>query len=130
MDGNGRNIETAATATLNTNGLVREWFYRADLGNWVRIATLVEADDVPFPVEFDPYFEIMLAMRLNPHYGQSLSPEQVRTLVRAKSRLNARYSQTTEVLPDVNWRSIPSQQKYWSAYSDDSFSTGYPYWWK
>jgi hypothetical protein len=130
LDGNGRNIESAATLVLNTNGLTREWFYRADLGNWVRVATLATTDEMPFPSEFDPYFEIMLAMRLNPHYGQSLAPETVKTLVRAKSKMNARYGQTTEVLPDVNWRNIPSQSKYWSAYSDDSFNTGRPYWWK
>jgi hypothetical protein len=130
LDANGRTIDGAATLVLNTNGLTQQWFYRADLGEWLTLATLVEADTMPFPQEFDPYFEIMLTMVVNPQYGQSLAPETIKQMVRLKSQLNARYSQTTEVLPDCDWRNVPSQQKWYGAYSDNSFTKGWPYPWR
>jgi hypothetical protein len=127
LDGNGRNIEDTATVTLSTNSLNRQWMYRADTGNWVRIATLATSDQLPFPEEFDDYFITMLAMRLNPTYGQSLAPETLKLLSRSRGQLNARYSQMQQVNPDVDWRSIPSQRKRYGSYGSDSFDTGRTY---
>lgn len=129
LDGNGRNIEGAATLTLNTDDLVGQWMYRADTANWVRIETLDSSDSMPFPQEFDDYFTIMLALRLNPSYGQELSPSTLKMLARSRSQLTARYSQTREILSDIDWRSIPSQRKNYSGTNADDFDTGRVYPW-
>jgi hypothetical protein len=93
LSGNGRLIEGAATLTLNTDDLTREWMYRGDTGNWVRIGNLVSADHLPFPSEFDDYFITMLAMRLNPRHGVAMPAETVAYLKRIKNVLRARYAQ-------------------------------------
>jgi hypothetical protein len=49
LDGNGRTIENAATLVLNTNGLNREWFYRADLGGWKKLPALPRPTICRFP---------------------------------------------------------------------------------
>lgn len=97
IDGNGRSVEGSSSVTLNTNGLEREWFYRQDLGDWVRYSALEEADTFPFPEEFDDMFISMLAMRLNPAYGASMDPQSIEVLNRAKRQFKARYHQTVEV---------------------------------
>jgi hypothetical protein len=92
LDGNGRNIEGAATLTLNTDDTTKHWMYRADTGNWVLIETLETTDQMPFPAEFDDFFITMLAMRINPRYGQSLAPETMERLRNTRSKIRARYS--------------------------------------
>lgn len=91
LDGNGRRIEAASTVTLNTNNLTREWIYRADLGEWKRLSTLTASDSLPFPTDFDDYFIILLAMRLNPRYGQELQQGSAIWLEGMANRLEARY---------------------------------------
>lgn len=91
LDGNGRRIETAASVTLNTNSLARQWMYRADTGNWVKITDLVAADTMPFPTEFDDYFIVRLAIRLNPRNSAQLAQESANALERAEGQLRARY---------------------------------------
>jgi len=91
LDANGRTIEGAATLVLNTNGLDAQWIYRADLGNWVRITGLAASDTVPFPQEFDDYFTILLAMRLNPRHGRELAASSATWLQSQSQRLEARY---------------------------------------
>lgn len=91
--GNGNLIGGAATATLNTNGLDAEWFYRADTGNWVQYAPLLIDDSFPFPEEFDDFFITMLAIRLNPAYGASIDGQSQAVLTRATKQIRARYSQ-------------------------------------
>lgn len=91
LDGNGRKIEGVAALVLNVDGLDRQWIYRADKGEWVRISALAEGDTFPFPVEFEDYFVTMLAVRLNPQYGQAM-PESVSFALRdAEGRFSARY---------------------------------------
>ena len=91
LDANGRRIEDAATVTLMTNFMDRQWFYRADLAQWVRLTGLTETDNLPFPIEFDDYFIILLAMRLNPRYGQELQTTSAQWLESMANRLEARY---------------------------------------
>lgn len=92
LDGNSRRIETAATVTLNTSSLARQWMYRADLGNWVRLTSLAAGDEMPFPVEFDDYFIIGLAIRLNPrHRSDGMSQESATRWQRQEGQLQARY---------------------------------------
>ena len=91
LDGNGRRIETTATVTLNTASLSRQWMYRADAGNWVRITDLVAADTMPFPTEFDDYFVTALALQLAPANSASLPAEVMDRYRRAEGQIQARY---------------------------------------
>lgn len=91
LDGNGRRIETTATVALNTNSLSRQWMYRGDTGNWVRLTDLVAADTMPFPTEFDDYFIISLAMRLNPRNNATTAQESGSALERQLRQIRARY---------------------------------------
>lgn len=129
LNGNGRNIEGVATLTLSTNGLNRQWMYRADLGNWVVITDLLTSDQMPFPEEFDNYFVLMLAMRLNPMYGQTMAAETIKALQRARGQLNARYALTKEVQSDLDPRNITSQRRYYDNFDGDDFNTGKPWPW-
>jgi hypothetical protein len=91
LDGNGRMIESSATLTLSTNGLTRQWFYRDDSANWVKLTDLALSDAMPFPEEFNDYFITRLAMRLFPRQGIKTSPETADALVRAERQIRARY---------------------------------------
>lgn len=125
IDPNGRKIEgSPSDLVLSTEGIDRQWMYRGDKGGWVRIASLATSDEMPFPVEYDPYFIIMLAARLNPAYGQALAPETVKMLGRAKSALNARYRKKGHVAPtDVGL--VDLRERYYSS-GMTPFYTGYP----
>jgi hypothetical protein len=97
LDAQGRTIEGAATYVGNTNGLTKIWFYRADLGNWAALTPLTLIGDFPFPPEWDDYFTTMLAMRVNPRYGRSMTQESLAALGRSLSMLQARYKQSQSV---------------------------------
>lgn len=90
--GNGRLIDGATSIVLNTNGASGEWFYQADTGNWVRYAELTLEGEMPFPEEFDDYFVMSLAMRINPLYGKTLDQQAITFYNRSKRQLQARYS--------------------------------------
>ena len=94
LTGNGRLIESATSLVLSTDSLARQWFYRADLGDWRRVTDFVEADEFPFPPEFDDYFVTLLAMRLNPRYGRTLGEESAAALSKARTAFRNRYRQT------------------------------------
>lgn len=103
LDGNGRTIEGSATSVQSTDDTNRTWFYRADLGEWVVLSTLTGADpeEFPFPAEFDDYFITMLAARLNPRYGRSLSEASTAALARSLDILRSRYTQAEEPQPEL-----------------------------
>lgn len=101
LEGNGRTIEGASSVTVDTDLMNRQWMYRADSGNWVRISELVSADPMPFPTEFDDYFSTMLAMRLNPRFSQQIPQEVMQALTRQRSQLRARYAQIRELESDL-----------------------------
>ena len=91
LDGNGRTIEGAATLTLSTNSDARQWLYRADTANWVKIAALLTSDQMPFPVDFDQYSINRLATELNPQNGVTTAPEVVARMEKDETKLRARY---------------------------------------
>lgn len=130
LDGNGRKIEDAATLVLSDEGLSREWLYRSDLGNWVRIATLTTSDELPFPLEFDDYFITMLALRLNPRYGQMLTPESREALARSKKQLTARYNHKQEIESDLNPRGMLADKRVYTSFDGDEFTTGRAHLWR
>lgn len=111
LNANGREIEGSATLTLNTNGTFREWFYRADLGDWVRITSLATGDQSPFPSMFDNMFTILLAMRLNPRYGREMDAQSAEILKMGRRQFIARYlqSQPLEINDSISWPFMSTQ---------------------
>ena len=94
LNGNGRLIEGTPTAVLDTDGFASQWIYRADLATWVVVDPLVEGSEMPFPEDFDDYFIIMLAMRLNPRYGRTLTQESQARLMQQRQQMILRYNQS------------------------------------
>lgn len=131
IEGNGRLIETAPSIVLNTDGTFVEWFYRADLGAWVKLADLADDDDNPFPAAFDNMFMIMLAMRLNPRYGRSLDDQSIATLKSNRREFIARYLQSRplEIDDSISWPFMSTQgydtQRAFT--SQTGFNRGRPY---
>lgn len=111
FDANGRTIEGNPTLTLNTNGANQEWFYRADKGDWVKITALAATDENPFPEDFDAFFYIGLAMRLNPRYGRQMDPLTQAVFKQQRSQFTARYlqSQPLELDDSLSWPFMSSQ---------------------
>jgi hypothetical protein len=135
LSGNGRNIEGASSLTLNTNSLTRQWLYRSDTGNWAKLTDLITSDQLPFPEEFDDFFIISLAARLNPRYGQTLDPaSQLLLFSVLVLSLRARYHSFKQILSpdlDVRFDGLNNPRAYYSRYwsNDRDFTTGRPWPW-
>lgn len=100
--GNGRKIDGADQVVLSVNSTAKTWVYREDVGNWVTAVPLVLEGEMPWPAEFDDMFIIMLAMRLNPRYGQVINPASVSALQDVTTKFTARYSQSTTQVGSEN----------------------------
>jgi hypothetical protein len=111
LDANGRTIEGSPTLVLDTDGLSREWFYRADKGDWVRLTSLTVDDENPFPEDFDTLFIILLAMRLSPRYGRALDATSVSVMNKLRTEFVARYlqSQPLEINDSISWPFMSTQ---------------------
>lgn len=112
--GNGRLIEENDSLVLNTNNLNREWFYRADTSNWVRVTDLAADDLSPFPEEFDDLITTMLAIRLNPRYGGAIDEGLVAAMKRSLRQFRARYRQSNQETVDDGIVRLSSSKGYWS----------------
>ena len=95
--GNGRNVDAATTAVLNTASIKKEWFYRADLGSWMAITNLGVNDAFPFPLEFEDLFVIGLATRLNPRNGVAIDEQAMMNFRRQRNLFRARYAQSNQM---------------------------------
>lgn len=93
LDGNGRSISGNSTLVLSTNDVRKEFFYRADLGEWVEINDLELTDAMPFPPDFDDFFTTALAMRLNPRYGRDIPEDAKMRYMSQRNQLIIRYDQ-------------------------------------
>lgn len=120
--GNGRLIEDQFSITLDTNGFDGEWFYRADLSNWIKYAPLALDDTFPFPEEFDDFFITLLAIRINPAYGVSLDDQGKLIFTRAKTQFRARYNQDIQMRSELGLIRMPR-----TAADRDIFGTSYRY---
>lgn len=133
--GNGRRIEAAETLVLSTVGLDAQWFYRGDLGNWLRLTSLDLTDEYPFPEEFDDFFITLLAMRLNPSYATALAGESMQVFARAKKQFQSRYNQHIEMHSEIGLIRMPRQAADRDGFNRDGwygdptslFNRGYPY---
>ncbi len=113
LRGNGRGVDTATTAVLNTASLKKEWFYRADLGSWMTISDLQLTDVFPFPQEFDDFFIIGLALRLNPRNGV-MTDDQTRIVFnRQRNIFRARYTQSIKQDSEEGLLRLPSSRGYY-----------------
>lgn len=100
VNGNGRLIDGQVQLILNTNGVAKEYFYRADTGSWMSVLNLSLSDTFPFPVEFEDFFIIGLAMRVNPRNKQDIDPQSIKTYTRLRSLFRARYHQVLDQRPE------------------------------
>jgi hypothetical protein len=125
LNGNGRKVENTASVVLNTNSLVREWFYRADLGSWTRITDLTADSDSPLPTEFDDLLVTLLAMRINHRYGEQTSQETSAILTRIRNLFKSRYRQTQEIGVEEALQRLSSHPR-WADLSNSStrFNSG------
>lgn len=121
---NGKKIDGADSVVLSTNGFSMEWFYRADLGEWVRSLPLAASDEMPFPLEFDDYFITALAFRLSRRYGQAVAPETLEVYRKSRSQLRARYAQKKERASEAGLRQI-TPDWFWTTAAD--FRRGRPW---
>lgn len=133
--GNGRNIEGDSDQTFNVPGTIRQWVYREDLGDWITVIPLVADGEMPWPPEFDDMFIIMLAMRLNPRYGQVMHPASVEALKQATTQFSARYTQDNVQMPvEDGLLYLPSNYRFGNRYGlrgygdpNQFFLNGYVY---
>lgn len=99
IDAGGRLIEGTSGIILGAPlSSPVEWFYRADLSDWRRRATLLADSESPFPPEFDDMLIAWLAIRLMARYGnepRSGTAEMFQTMLR---KFKARYTQKTGVI--------------------------------
>lgn len=130
LKGNGATIEGASEIVLNTDAIDRRWIYRSDLGGWVHIAELETPDEMPFAREFDDYFIIGLAMRVNPRNSVPMTAESMEAYRRAKKRLRSRYDQQVQMTPEQALVRLPSSGRNHNEYYDhlDLFSQGFVTW--
>lgn len=123
INANGRLIEGSDSIDVDVNFVNSQWMFRADTSNWVLISSLIDADDMPFPPEFDDYFITMLAMRLDPRYSQTITPETMQALSRSRSQLRARYSQRKQAESDVKPFGLRTERMY-NSYPNEDFDAG------
>lgn len=102
LNGNGRTIEGVTTKTFTFASPVpatpKRWFYRDDLADWVLVADLVSADELPYPKEFDDFFVCALAKRLAPSFGKIIAKETIQTALDTECAFLARYRQPTDTV--------------------------------
>lgn len=135
VHGNGSFIEGAESVTLNTDSLDREWFFREDKAEWVRYSPLALFDEFPFPSEFDDFFIISLAFRLNPAYQREIDPQSKIMWDKSRTALSSRYSQSipmnpeTALIANANMTADRNDHRYgFLVYEDDQmFNRGWSY---
>lgn len=102
--GNGNLISGQPSILLDQTGSTTKLMYRRDLAEWRPVGVLEGASQMPYPTEFDDFWIIMLAMRMNPRYGKEISPITLQVFNDVRSRFMSRYmSHTTPSQPDIIW---------------------------
>ena len=109
VSGNGRKIEGNSTLVLNVSALNREWFYREDLGAWVRLTDLGSNDESPLPFEFDDLLISLLAIRLSPRYAAQADALYYKMM---RVKLRSRYTQTVSQNSETGLTALPSNPLY------------------
>lgn len=117
LEANGRLIEGVRTLVLSTNNLNRTWIFDADTSNWAVLDYIAADGEMPFPLEFDDYFIIKLAARLNPRYGRSLSDLSLGRLSEMQQMLESTYRQKRAMPAPLAVRRLsnPNQRMFYGA---------------
>lgn len=111
LDGNGRLIDGANTATFTNPAASTEWTYRADLGIWKPITTLLLTDEMPYTPDIDDFWSIWLAIRLAPRYDKIISEATSAQFKEMKRYVRTRFQQTQ--VTTYNGEQVPnSSQSY------------------
>lgn len=114
LAGNGRKIEGQTSVLLDTDNYSAEWFFRSDLGEWVKISNLAASDDFPLPTEYEEYFIMLLNIRLLAGENVNPAPEisPILSELRKKIRTNYRQTRTVKAEPALirltNRRYLPT----------------------
>tara|TARA_Y100001956_G_C4129734_1_gene193093 strand:+ start:24840 stop:25397 length:558 start_codon:yes stop_codon:yes gene_type:complete len=127
VDGGGRKINGSNTFVMDNDGQSAQWFYRADLGQWMPVEDFDVGDQSPFPVEFDDYLSIKLILRLNPRYLAQADEQTLMEYRRMRAQFRARYTQRNEMPSELALARINPQNQYSFDLSNenDRFSFGY-----
>jgi len=133
--GNGNLVDGIDQIVLDEDRFSGEWVYRQDMANWVQYAPLSLFATFPFPEEFDDYFILMLAFRLNPSYERTLDPQSQTVLQRSRRQLQARYSQVSPTRSELALirPSVMAADRdqwgnsYWLYNPSDMFTKGWPW---
>ena len=112
LDGNGRSIESLSSIVLSQDGVNREWFYRADLGGWLRVTDPGADEESPLPPEFDDLLTTLLAFRINPRYGAETSANLDMTMTMMRKRFRSRYRQGIEMPVEAGLLALTSGGLY------------------
>jgi len=109
LDANGRQIEGAATVAFDPSVTTdREWFYRADTGNWQLRTQLALSDDSPFPMLYDPMLYIGLSIWLAPRTGIEPSAVNQRLYSDMVTKFRSQYKQEIPTPATFNIENIQS----------------------
>lgn len=83
--------------TITNDEVPYDYLYRGDIARWVKLSVLTLNDPMPFHEKYDTFFEIALAMRLNPRYGRSIDQQSATMLTTAQNRMRAETRQKRSV---------------------------------
>ena len=119
LNGNGRNIEGAVSVSLDPVSVgQREWFYRSDLANWVRVTDIAIDDDQPFPAKYDDFLVIILSMRLSPRYAAAADEATALMYRKMLSAFKAQYKQYTPTPTTYDIRNIQTHPRGYGSLSE------------
>jgi hypothetical protein len=108
LHASGRLIEGSAFIS-RTLALLHgtEWFYRADLANWLKLEPITDAaDTLPLPAEFDDFFITTLAMVLATRYGTPIEETVAQRQVTMQERVISRYKPGATQLSPAELRNM------------------------
>lgn len=126
--GNGHQIDNTFQTVFNVNGTNKEYFFRQDTGDWALLSPLGLSDTFPFPSDFDDFFIIGLALRLNPRYSQVADSQSLLAFKRAGTQFKARYRQHDFVWSELGLiRTSGARRRYYddTRFANSQFVTGW-----
>lgn len=101
----GYTIEASATFSYTSATGNKEWFYRADTGDWKAVKAFASTDGSLFPPIFDDFIQALLAQRLAPRYNKQMQPATQAVIDRGNVQFIARYFQGARLdIADTNLR--------------------------
>lgn len=110
ISANGRKIEGASELVVDLAARpTAEWFFRADLQDWVLRQQLELTSESPFPIKFDQLLICGLAIRLASSYGKDPEASTVDMFNKSMAAFRAQYKQYT---PTENADNIRAYQSF------------------